>query len=232
MSDFPADSIQAMVDHWWVEDPEKTICRGSLVWTHVQFFSQVPYQLIVERAEERQHDRALVHAEPLHANARKTGNESLPVAGFPRLDGADCYITNRAKKRPCLILGAVNRKALEKKWAQSMGAALKHDFFLVAPYFSVEQQGRAGCPPAFVERIMHAEYSRYFWDFLPGHHGHESILRLDQVQPVGYHHQAYEPYGYRLSPAALKLLDEWFDWMLFGRVGEDLPLFRELIKSE
>lgn len=231
MSDFPVDSIQSMVDAWWEEDPDKTICRGALVWTYVQFYSQVPYQLIVERAEERSHDQAQVHAVPLYAGARKKEHESMPVAGFPHLAGADCYIANRAKKRPCIVLGAVDRKAVEKKWTQSMTAALKHEYFLVAPYFSVEQQARGGCPPEFAERIMHAEYSRYFWDFLPGKYGHESILRFDQIQPVSYHHQAYDHFGYRLSSAARVLLDEWLDWLVFNRAGENISDFREAIRE-
>lgn len=232
MSDFPYDSLQAMTDEWWEEDASKTICRGALVWTYVQFYSQVPYELIVERAEAEQHGRALVHAKPLHAGARKSESESLPVAGFPHLAGADCFIANRAKKRPCLVLGAVDRKRVEKKWAKSMSSGMKNDFFLVAPYFSIEQKGRGGCPPEFVERIMHAEYSRYFWDSLPGKYGHESILRFDQTQPVSHHHQAFEHFGYRLSRAALRLVDEWLDWLIYDRNGEDLPSFREMVHSE
>ncbi len=232
MSDFPVDSIQSMTDVWWEEDPSKTICRGALVWTYVQFYSQIPYELYAERIEAEKHDTAVLQARPLHADGRRSESATLPVAGLPLLAGADCFITNRAKKRPGLVLGAVDHKVIEKKWAKSISSAMKHDFFLVAPYFSIEQKARGGCPPEFAERIMHAEYSRFFWDFLPGRYGHESLLRFDQIQPVGFHHQAYDPFGFRLSKAALKLVDEWVDWLIYDRAGEDLRAFRELVQGE
>jgi len=60
-------------------------------------------------------------------------------------------------------------------------------------------------------------------------HGEESILRLDQMHPLGEHHQAFECYGYRLSDAALQIFDEWLNWQIYDTPGENIPLFRELI---
>lgn len=231
MSDFPTDSIQSMTDAWWEDDQSKTICRGALVWTYVQFYSQIPYELYAERIEAENHKTAFLKARPLHAGCRRSESAPLPVAGLT-LAGADCFIVNRAKMRPCLVLGAIDHKAIDKKWKQSMSSAMKHDFFLVAPYFSVAQEGRGGCPPKFTERVRHAEYSRFLWDFLPGKCGHESVLRLDQIQPVGFHHQAFEHFGFRLTPAALKLVDEWLNWLIFDRPGEELKAFREMVRDE
>lgn len=231
MSSFPEDSIQNMTDVWWEEDQTNQICRGAIVWTYVQFFSQVPLELIAERIEADKHDLATLKARPLHAGGRRSDAPSLPVAGLPRLDGADCFIVNRAKKRPCLVLGAVDPQGVDRSLTRGMAKGATHDFFLVAPYFSVEQQGRSGYAPQFVERIRHAAYSRYFWDVLPGREGHESILRFDQVQPVGFHHQAYGHFGYRLSREALCLIDEWMDWIIYGRDGETLYAFRELVQA-
>lgn len=232
MSDFPTDSIQSMTDVWWEEDQSKTICRGALVWNYVQFYSQIPYELYAERIEAEDHKTAFLKARPLHTGGRKSESAPLPVAGLPLLEGADCFIANRAKRRPCLVLGAVDHKAIDKKWGKSMASSMKHEFFLVAPYFSVEQQGRAGCPPEFTERIMHAEYSRFFWEFLPGQYGHESVLRLDQIQPVGFHHQAYDHFGFKLSAAALKLVDEWLNWLIYEHPGEDLKAFRDMVRDQ
>lgn len=231
MSDYPTDSIQNMTDAWWEEDKSKTICRGALVWTYVQFYSQVPCELVAERVEAERHDTAFLTARPLHAGGRRSEACSLPVAGLPRLDGADCYIANRAKKRPCLVLGAVDRKPVAKTLISGMSKSATHEFFLVAPYYSADQQARSGYNPQFVERIMHAEYSRFFWEFLPGNHGHESILRFDQIQPVGLHHQAYDHFGYRLSCEALCLTDEWLNWLLYEKGGENLCAFRELVRN-
>lgn len=230
MPSFPEDSIQNMTDVWWEEDQTKQICRGTLIWTYVQFFSQVPYELTAERIEAENHGSAILKARPLHAGGRRSDAPSLPVAGLPRLDGADCFIANRAKKRPCLVLGAVDQQAIERSLTHGMAKGATHEFFLVAPYFSVGQQGRSGYNPPFVRRVMHAAFSRFFWDLLPGGQGHESILRFDQVQPVGFHYQAYEHFGYRLSREALCLIDEWMDWLIYGRDGDNLHAFRDLVQ--
>ena len=88
--------------------------------------------------------------------------------------------------------------------------------YLVAPYFGVERSGlRGGWKPEFVQRIRHCEFPQYFWDRLPA--GGDSILRLDQIQPIGRHHEAFEYTPHRLSDEGLEILDEWLDWFLFGR---------------
>ena len=229
---YPEDSIQYLaVNNWWEPDESKTICRGAIIRTYVQFFSQVPLELTAQRVEAENHGVATFVARPLYADARKTPSPSLPVAGFPNLEGADCHITNRAKKRPCLVIGSVNHKAIAKGLTIGMSKAATHEFILVAPFFSVSQEGRSGYNPEFVERIKHAEYSRYFWDILPFSSGHESIMRFDQIQPVGLHHQAYEHLGYKLSDESLDYIDEWLNWLIYGRDGERIAAFRGLVQN-
>jgi hypothetical protein len=231
MPKYPEDSIQYLAaTDWWELDESRTICRGALVRTYVQYFSQVPLELTAQRVDAENHTVASFVARPLYADVKRGPAPSLPVAGFPNLEGADCHITNRAKKRPCLVIGAVDHKAIEKCLTHGMVKAATHEFFLVAPYYSVSQEGRSGYNPEFVDRIKHAEYSRFFWDDLPGS-GHESILRFDQIQPVGFHHQAFEHLGYKLSQESLGYIDEWLSWMIYEKDGEKIAAFRGLVHS-
>jgi hypothetical protein len=202
-----------------------------LVLAYVQFFSEIPYELVSERAEAENHQTAFLKMRPLYTAGRRLGEPSLPVAAMPQLQGADCFVANRAKRRPCLVLGAVETHTVDVRITVGMSKQATHEFFLVAPFFSVEQSARSGYNPEFVERIRHARYNRFFWDLLPGPKGHESILRLDQMQPVGFHHQAYDTLGYKLSPNALCLMDEWMNWLLYGQDGENLKAFRGLVEG-
>lgn len=229
MADYPDDCIQGIVNDWWQEDKGKTLCRGALVSTYVQFYSQVPLELIAERIDPTTHKVAGIKAQPLNAEGKRSIAESLPVAGLPRLEGAHCYITNRAKKRPCIILGAVDQKSIDRGLTKGMIKSSTHQFFIVAPFFSVEQAGRSGYNPEFVERVMHADYRAFFWDILPGTQGHESILRMDQIQPVGIHNHAYKHLGYRLSDEALAIFDEWLDWVIYNKKSDTVSLFRDLL---
>lgn len=231
MSDYPQDCIQNLASSWWEADTAKTVCRGSLVLAYVQFFSQIPFELVSERVEAENHQTAFMKMRPLFTGGRRTGAPPLPVAAMPRLEGADCFIANRAKRRPCLVLGAVERHEAMVSLTKGMSKCASDEFFLVAPYYSVEQAARAGYNELFVERIRHAQYNRFFWDMLPGPSGHESILRLDQTQPVGFHHQSYEPLGFRLSNDALRLTDEWMNWLFYGTVGENIRAFRDLLQG-
>ena len=101
----------------------------------------------------------------------------------------------------------------------------------MAPFFGVEQVARDGYNAAFVDRIMQADYRAFFWDQLPKAGGLGSILRLDQIQPVGFEHQAFKHCGYTLSDNALCIMDEWLDWLIYNRDGGQISEFRDLIKS-
>jgi hypothetical protein len=232
MSEYPENCIQYMApEEWWREDVDKKLCRGSLIETYVQFYSSIPLELVAERLESEKHDRATLKARPLHAGGRRGLAESLPVAGLPRLAGAQCYITNRAKKRPCLVLGAIDQQTVNRELTSGMSKWKSHLFFLVAPFFGVEQVARDGYNQEFVDRIMQADYRSFFWDKLPKAGGLGSILRLDQIQPVGFEHPSYTHRGYKLSPSALCIMDEWLDWLVYNRPGKEISEFSDLIKS-
>jgi len=233
MIEYPDNCIQSWVrGKWWEPDESKTICRGSLVQVYVQFFSQVPFQLSVKRVVDRGHDKAFVQIHPLFTKGKRPETASLPVAGFPHLEGADCFIANRAKRRPCLVLGALDQKSFDKTWESIIPKAAKSRYFLVAPYFSTDPDGRAGYPSDFIERVQQAVYPRFFWDTLPAEDGHASILRLDQIQPVGFHQQAFDPLGYRLSEEACGYVNEWFQWLVTGQETEVISSFKGILGIE
>ncbi|MDD4735561.1 MAG: hypothetical protein PHP44_05590 [Kiritimatiellae bacterium] len=232
MTEYPQNCIQYMApEDWWQEDSGKTLCRGALVETYVQFYSSIPLELVSERSEATQHNRAEVIARPLHADGRRSVASAVPVAGLPNLAGAHCYIVNRAKKRPCLVLGAIEQEEIHPRLTRGMSKWKSHLFFLVAPFFGVEQVARDGYNPEFVDRIMQADYRAFFWDQLPKAGGLGSILRLDQIQPVGFEYQAYKHWGYKLSPSAQCIMDEWLDWLIYNHDGKQIAEYRDFIKS-
>ncbi len=66
------------------------------------------------------------------------------------------------------------------------------------------------------------------WDELP-HTSKESILRFDQIQPLGTHYQSSLHLNYKLTAAAMEVINEWFLMLINGSQGEILPEFRELM---
>jgi len=231
---YPDDCIQNLLgkNAWWERNEDNSLCRGALVRTYVQFFSSIPLELTTERSDAHNHHLAKVVARPLRADGRMAEAESLPVAGLPRLDGAHCYVVNRAKRRPCLVLGAVDQRLITASLIRGMSKWKGHLFFWAAPFFGVKQAARDGYNPDFVERIRHADYRSFFWDRLPDDDGEGSILRLDQVQPVGYEYQSCEHLGWRLSKQALAIMDEWLSWLIHDTLPDnELSSFRNLMQE-
>jgi hypothetical protein len=97
---------------------------------------------------------------------------------------------------------------------------------LAAPYFGADQDGtRAGWPAEFVKRIKRGEYPQYAYDRLPIGGTEESILRLDQLQPIGRHHDSYELTEYCLSADAMEIIDSWLVWLFTGTLDPKSLLF-------
>jgi hypothetical protein len=109
---------------------------------------------------------------------------------------------------------------------------------LAAPYFGADQDGsRGGVPEVFLDRIRRGEYPQYMWDQLPVGGVNESYLRLDQVFSMGTNAAAFELTEYVLSPKALALLDQQYDWLRSGNPAPpdetDLGYLRtELLRNE
>lgn len=233
-NEFPEDSIQSIAGtgDWWERDDSKELVRGKLVWAHVQFFDEIPLQLLPIRDDDHTHKTAVVKAEPLRANQRRQQYEALPVAALPRRDGADGFVVNRAKRRPCLILGGAEPTQVLQRDSKGQPNWSIAPFAIAVPYYSVAQAGRAGYAPRLVELIRHARYRQFFYDRLPLGGSDESILRFDQAFPLSHNAQSHADAGYRLSQSALALVDEWLDWFITGRMpGQDLGDYRDLITS-
>ncbi len=230
--DYPEDCIQALnpAGRWWEEDTSTGLVRGKLVWAHVQFFSEIPLQLIPKRAEERGHKYADVEPQPLRADGRRAQYEVLPIAAMPRLHGADAFAVNRCKRRPCLILAGAEPTYVEDRYRRGQPNWSVAPFALAAPYYTADQELRAGYRPDLVERIRHGHYRQFFYERLPMDDKRESILRFDQMFPVSHNSVSFNATGYRLAPDALALLDEWFDWYVNHDSGdEELRAFQRIM---
>lgn len=215
---FPEDCVQSLAEDWWTvaEDPE--VRRGQLLWAHIPFVGWLPHELVPEaRSSPTDHRRVLFRLQQQRSSQRPTSSE-LPVAALPQYPG-EAYSVYRAKLRPVLVIGT---GGVEIDGALTRGAAKWQSArtYLVAPYFGAERSGqRGGWKPEFVRRIRRCEYPQYLWNQLPI--GGESILRLDQIQPIGRHHEAFEYTPHRLSSDAIEILDEWLRWCLFDQLDSD-----------
>lgn len=231
---YPDDCLQSIIplDDWWVDNKEKHPCRGALIFAFAPHVDQVPYTFEpVARAEATRHDGATVQVTPLRVNQPLKKTE-LPVAAMP-LHFREVWAAYRAKKRPCLILGA-SFPLVAQALTRGMARHSTSPTVLAAPYYGVPKDGRrGGYNPAFVERIRHYDYPQFLWDQLPISGPEESILRLDHLQPIGHHHNSYELSAYKLSDDALEVVDEIFRLLVWGQLPEDsfLTMYRETIRS-
>jgi hypothetical protein len=227
--------VQDYAAPWWVKCDENPIRRGQLVRAFVPHVDLTPNTLVPEgRKEATDHQRATFHLEPLRARepAKKS---SLPVAALPQYDG-EVYTVHRSKLRPCLIVSAGGtdvpkalRPSSSPKWQST-------PTFLVAPFYGTAKTvDRAGWHPPFLDRIRRCEYPQFLLDTLPlpGTTA-ESVLRFDHLQPIGRHHESYEPTPFCLSDDALMLVDEWLTWLKTGELAEDAILadIRGALKHE
>lgn len=218
---FPDDSVQGLCDSWWVPAEGTDICRGRLVMAFVPHVDQLPYVIIPKgRTNDREHTLADCEIKPLNINSPQE-KARLPVAGMPCYAG-EVRSVYRAKKRPLLVLAETGKdvpRALVTGTPKNSTAPM----FLGAPYYGVDQGTgkRAGFPPAFVERVRHAEYKQFFWDKLPIPGPAESLMRLEQIQPIGGHYMSFEVKPWCLSEDALAVMDEWLDWHVYGSLQED-----------
>jgi hypothetical protein len=94
----------------------------------------------------------------------------------------------------------------------------------VVPLYGTEQSDRrAGWHPPFLDRIRRCEYPQFMLDEVPTSKS-ASVVRFDHLQPIGRHHDSYEPSEYRLSDDALIVVDEWLTWLKTGVLGEETVL--------
>lgn len=212
-SEFPPDCVQALVDPWWIPSKEGVPERGRLLWAIVPIVGFTPRELKAARTGvSENHERATFVLEAIRVSQKQA--PGLPVAALPAFEG-EVNAVYRAKRRPVVVLGV--SPTIDLKASGGTKGWQTDPMLLVAPYFGVPADGsRGGWNPEFVRRIRHAEYPSYAYDRLPPGHKTESILRLDQLQPIGRHHDSYERTDWRLSDDALGLVDEQLRWLTTG----------------
>jgi hypothetical protein len=219
---FPDDCVQSIVGagKWWVKNETQRICKGALVFAFAPHVDQVPYGFEpTGRTDPARHDSAVVRVAPLKVD-QPLKQTALPVAAMP-LHGGEVWAAYRAKRRPCLVICS-DRPVVDPSLTRGMPNNSTAPTRLVAPYYGVTKTNqRAGYRAEFVERVRHCEYRQFLWDVLPFAGGEESILRLDHIQPIGAHHNAYKLTDFRLSDVAIEVLDELVGWLLEGGVKQD-----------
>lgn len=232
---YPDDCVQSITDssNWWMPNNAGDLCRGALVIAFVPHFDQVPYSFEpVGRTQATEHTHADIRVAPLKVD-QPLKQVPLPVAAMPLYRG-EVWAAFRAKGRPCLVI-AEQCPAVDKSLVRGMPKFLTAPTVLVAPYYGADRDGsRAGYNPDFVERIRHCEYPQFMWDMLPVDGGPKvSILRLDQLQPMGTYYHSYKLTGFKLSDSALEILDDLIHWLLWGGFPEDSDLlaYRELVQE-
>jgi len=218
---FPTDSIQYICDSWWEDCDKNKLTRGALIKAFVPHVDQVPNTLIpIGRKDAGEHNKAIIEVSPLQIKAPRP-KEKLPVAALSLHEG-ELWTAYRAKKRPCLVIGT-KQPQVDNALRRDMPKKLTSPTLIVAPYYGADQDGnRAGYNPELVDRIRHTEYPQFMLDYLPIPGPEHSILRLDHMQPVGLHYQAYEHTGFCLSAEAVELiLDDWLQWLFYGGLPEN-----------
>ncbi len=221
---YPEDSLQYMLEPWWIEDKSFGFNRGRLMKAFLPHVDQVPKTITtIGRTEPTVHNKANYQIEPLRIK-QPHRKPTLPVAAMP-LYSNEVHTIYRAKKRPALIISeggeSVDRALTigKPKWQTAPTV-------LVAPFYGADEGGqRAGFNPQFIKRVRRAMYPQFMWDKLPINGSTvESILRLDHIQPVGRHHDSIEILSYRLSDDALTALNDWIMWFIEGCIYKDCIL--------
>lgn len=229
---YPEISIQNFVGSWWENEPSRDYRRGRLIKAYVPHVNLVPYCLQVSgRKAATDHSSALFEIKPTRINAPRI-DKSLPVAALPEGKG-ESYGVYRQKKRPLVIVSSGGEDVPKALKANKPGWQTAPTV-LACPYYGADEgQDRSGYRPELVERIRRCEYPQFVYDMLPLPGSNESILRLDQLQPIGKHHDSIEFTPYCLTKEALEVLDQYLCWLLFDTIDENDYFFeiRQLLLS-
>lgn len=219
---YPDDTIQYQIDPdpWWIDDGKRNFELGRLVWAFLPHVDQSPYAIkSVGRVQSTVHNVATVEFVPIDVKSTVQYG-GLPVAAIPEHSG-EIKVLYRAKRRPALVVhpGGPN---IDNELRKNKPRRHTEPCILVAPFYGTNKEGlRAGYTEAFQERVRRCEYPQFFWDILPFEYSNtSSLMRLDQLQPVGRNHSTVEVTTFRLSDSALIIMKEFFDWFNTGEVVE------------
>ena len=203
---FRKDSIQNSIvpSPWWEKTSSQDIEPGRLVFCFIPYFDQIPKTLeAVGRIHPYEHEAAEYRVAPLRIGA-SASKPTLTIAAMT-LNEKENWVVYRAKKRPCLVIGGFC-PLVDRKIVRGLPKRITAPTFLVAPFYGADQDdSRVGYPPEFIKRICHAVYPQFLLDSLPISGPKESILHLNQIQPVGFHSNSYELTDYCLSKDAIEM---------------------------
>jgi hypothetical protein len=226
---YPENTIQSLVDCWWTEPDKKRIERGRLIWAIIPYLTSQTLRLIPEgRSDPTDHSRVQCKIEPLITQRPK-----IPVAALPEDEG-EVHLVHKAKRRPAIVLSTGGKSLSKSLHTGSPGWQIAQMILVVPSYGSERSEKRTGWKPQFVERIKTCEYPQYFWDILPIPSEGPSILRFDQLQPIGSHYSNYELTDFVLSEDALVIMGECLDWLFTGELESDgvIDSFRKELLEE
>ena len=215
---YPDDAIQSAIlpFAWWVQDDGYNFKVGRLVWAFLPHVDQLPFTIIPEgRCVPTEHRKFIGRIEPLDIkNPHK--RTKLPVAGMP-IFPKEIRAVYRAKKRPAVVVAEQGPAVPHNLTAGKPGWQTAPTLLVVPVYGGDEEGERAGFSQRFLNRIRKCEYPQFMLDWLPirGSAG-GSILRIDHIQPVGYHHNSLEPTEWRMSEEARMFFSEWIYWYFEG----------------
>ncbi len=216
MKTCPDLSVQSLVGSWWKEDDSGTVCTGRLVWAYMAVVESQPLRLIVEgRNDPTDHTRCKFRVEPLDAS-RAPVFPTLPVAGLPKANRGEEFLVTRAKRRPALVLGT-GGKEVPVEYRRGFPKSQTAPSLILTPYYgSKPTSTRGGYNIEWVNRIRLCEYPQCMWDLLPIRGGSSSILRFDHTQAISGHYRAVQVTPFRLSDEAVRIVLEWYLWLLSG----------------
>lgn len=218
---YPSDSIQSIVD-WWEPQDTKQITRGTLLKALVPYHFGSPARLEAERLPNTpgDHDRVRFTLKPFTVSTPPPA-QKLPVAALPHHEDVSWRL-GAVKPRPVLVIAETQMK-VESALRKGTPSYQHEDCFLVAPFFGADKNGqRAGFRPELVDKIRHCTYPHLLWDHLPYKGATQnSILRLDQLQPIVDHYHYRIHTGARLIEDAMDIVDEFLRWHLTGILEPD-----------
>lgn len=231
MADYPEDCIQFLADGpWWIERRDGSLCEGRLVQAYIPYVERDALAIRVNgRTAPTEHGGADIRVERLDV-AAPPPPPAIPVAGFPHFRG-EIYMVQRAKLRPAIVVSVepplVSMPKASPSWQSAQTA-------YVAPAYGCDQDGgRGGWDPSFLKRVRECRYPQYMLDKIPLPGSEWSVIRFDQIQPIGRNHRSMVVTDYCLGGEAIGVVRDWVTWILTGQVVEDgaIDIFQEQMAS-
>lgn len=223
---YPDDCVQAYVEGgvWWEKATSTSLSRGRLIWTWITYITEVPTEIVpIARADGLAHDHIKIRATQFH-RANKPRTPDVPVAALHCKPG-ERWIAFKAKERPAIVVHDPYEPVDRKTLAQGYYKPHVAPTLIVAPSFGNDAAGRASFPSEIVAPCRRGRYPQYIWDMLPLGGPSQSIIRLDQMRPIGRSVNNYRLTEWQLSKEALLVFDSWMEWFQTGMLDEDSDLY-------